>query len=70
MIIGTINYDCNRQLADLDLVKFRIVNGTNLIEAKLKKDKTYQKELLIQLKDCFLIKYQTNAIFRLKHSLQ
>ena len=37
MIIGTINYDCNRQLADLDLVKFRIVKGTNLIEAKLKR---------------------------------
>ena len=37
MIIGTINYDCNRLLTDLDLVKFRIVKGAKLREAKLKR---------------------------------
>ena len=45
LMIGTINYDCNRLLADLDFKQKLTVKGIKLIETNLKRQ-IYQKELL------------------------
>ena len=37
LMIGTINYDCNRLLTDLDLKEKSIVERVKLIETKLKR---------------------------------
>ena len=46
MIIGTINYDCNRLLTDLDFKEKSIAEDVKLIEIKLEsKIKMSQKDL-------------------------
>ena len=37
LMIGTVNYDCNRLLTDVDFKEKQIIKGVKLIETKLKR---------------------------------
>ena len=43
LMIGTINYDCNRLLTDLDLKEKSIVERVKLIETKLKRQNVSER---------------------------
>ena len=42
-MIGTINYDCNTLLTDLDYKEKSIVKGIKLIETKLKRQNASER---------------------------
>ena len=61
LLIGTMNYDCNRLLTDLDFKEKSIVKGAKLIETKLKRQNV-SETIIDTIKNCFLIIYQANTM--------
>ena len=69
LIIGTINYDCNRLLTDLDFKEKSIVKGVKLIEIKLKRQNVSERiiDVIIRLlfnsvpSECYVLYNQNIA---------